>query len=354
MEKKKTNKVVVFLVFILTTAACAGFIWFKLQEVEKNKTNDDKKKSSEKISDKTKDETKKDNNTTNNETVEEIKYENYTSANIQHGTNNNGMEYVKLQIIDGNLKVTVNEKEIKVNGFTSKVKSFTYGNDCGGSGDILAITEDNKIYLFSYSFGDEDFKDQIVFKEIKTNENIVDITKRPEIGWTTCGEPYLAVVLKNKEIRALYYDGNDYKIGTFDYSIINPYNFHSFIILYNDNTISEYYGNDKYDGIVKEKIKFNNKEIIVDKFIVLNRDNSNENVYVISNNKLYKISVIFNAPDNVSSNVTLVNNNDIKSESLVVSKGINEYTNGEKTDLITFTDGKQVTISNISSVYSTK
>ena len=124
MEKKKTNKVVVFLVFILTSAACAGFIWFKLQEVEKNKTNDDKKKSSEKISDKTKDETKKDNNTTNNETVEKIKYENYTSASIQHGTNNNGMEYVKLQIIDGTLKVTVNENEIKVNGFTSKVKSF--------------------------------------------------------------------------------------------------------------------------------------------------------------------------------------------------------------------------------------
>ena len=154
MEKKKVNKVVVFLVFLLTAAACAGFIWFKLQEVEKNKTNDDKKKSSEKISDKTKDETKKDNNTTNNETVEEIKYENYTSANIKHGTNNNGMEYVKLQIIDGTLKVTVNENEIKVNGFTSKVKSFTYGNDCGGSGDILAITEDNKIYLFSYSYGD--------------------------------------------------------------------------------------------------------------------------------------------------------------------------------------------------------
>lgn len=349
MEKKKANKVVVFIVFLLTAAACAGFIWFKLQEVENNKTNDDKKKSSET----SKKDTKEDKKETT-PTEDTIKYENYTSANIQHGTNNNGMENVKLQIIDGNLKVTVNEKEIKVNGFTSKVKSFTYGNDCGGSGDILAITEDNKIYLFSYSYGDEDFKDQIVFKEIKTNENIVDITKRPEIGWTTCGEPYLAVVLKNKEIRALYYDGNDFKIGTFDYSIINPYNFHSFIILYNDNTISEYYGNDKYDGIVKEKIKFNNKEIIVDKFIVLNRDTSNENVYVISNNKLYKISVIFNAPDNVSSNVTLVNNTDIKSESLVVSKGINEYTNGEKTDIITFTDGKQVTISNISSVYSTK
>ena len=138
------------------------------------------------------------------------------------------------------------------------------------------------------------------FSKIKTNEEIIDITKHIENGWTTCGEPYFAVVLKNKEIRALYNDeDNNFKIGTFDYSIIADA-FESPIILYKDGTISEYYVNgdkftDKYNAKVNTKIKYNNKELIVDKLYYLesseNDDLLLDTMFIVSNNKLYKLVV---------------------------------------------------------------
>ena len=357
MEKKKTNKLIVFLVFILTAAACAGFIWFKLQEVEKNKSNDDKKKSSET----SKKDTKEDKKETT-PTEDTVKYTNYTELVVSEDTNGKFI----LKINNGVFEGYYGNKTLKVTGIEGKAKSFVQGIWCDGHGQILVITEDNKLFIAYYYPGTEEVDGKTVtfesleFKELKTNLEVVDITNHQETGWTTCGEPYLAIVLKNKEIRAIYSDddGND-KIGTFDYSIIKQVFFTSGsrIILYSDNTISDFYFEsgdvyNKYNAKVNEKLKYNNENIVADKIIIMANDSS-DNIYVVSNNKLYKINMVVDGPITKSINITLVNNTDIKSESLSVNKGLNSY-DIEKEDVITFTDGKQVTISNISSVYSTK
>lgn len=362
MEKKKTNKLIVFLVFILTSAACAGFIWFKLEEVEKNKTNDDKKKSSETSK---KDETKKDNNITNNETVEEIKYENYTELVVSEDTNGKFI----LKINNGVFEGYYGSKTLKVTGIEGKAKSFVQGSSCDPNMQTLVITEDNKLFISNYyagTYGGENNQtvnfDSMEFKELKTDLEVVNITKHQPIKWagSRCGDSLFAVVLKNKEIRAIYSDKNgNYNIGTFDYSIIKQvfYASGSRIILYSDNTISDHYysASDEYyeyNAKVNEKLKYNNENIVADKIIIMANDSSDD-IYVVSNNKLYKINMVVDGPITKSINITLVNNTDIKSESLSVNKGLNSY-DIEKEDVITFTDGKQVTISNISSVYSTK
>ena len=360
MEKKKTNKLIVFLVFILTTAACAGFIWFKLQEVEKNKTNDDKKKSSET----SKKDTKEDKKETT-PTEDTIKYDNYTELVVSEDTNGKFI----LKINNGVFEGYYGSKTLKVTGIEGKAKSFVQGISCDPNMQTLVITEDNRLFISNYyagTYGGENNQivnfDSMEFKELKTDLEVVNITKHQPIKWagSRCGDSLFAVVLKNKEIRAIYSDNNgNYNIGTFDYSIIKQvfYASGSRIILYNDNTISDHYysANDnyyEYNAKVNEKLKYNNENIVADKIINLTNDSS-DNIYVVSNNKLYKINMVVDGPITKSINITLVNNTDIKSESLSVNKGLNSY-DIEKEDVITFTDGKQVTISNISSVYSTK
>jgi len=360
MEKKKTNNLIVFLVFILTAAACAGFIWFKLQEVEKNKTNDDKKKSSET----SKKDTKEDKKETT-PTEDTIKYDNYTELVVSEDTNGKFI----LKINNGVFEGYYGNTKLKVSGIEGKAKSFVQGVSCDPNMQTLVITEDNKLFISNYYAGTyvgENNQtvnfDSMEFKELKTDLEVVNITKHQPIKWagSRCGDYSFAVVLKNKEIRAIYSDNNgNYNIGTFDYSIIKQvfYASGSRIILYSDNTISDHYysASDnyyEYNAKVNEKLKYNNENIVADKIINLTNDSSNS-IYVVSNNKLYKINMVVDGPITKSINITLVNNSDIKSETLEVSKGLNSY-DIEKTDTITFTDGNSITISNISSIYSVK
>ena len=144
MEKKKVNKLAVFITFILTTAACAGFIWFKLQEVEKNKTNDDKKKSSET----SKKDTKEDKKETT-PTEDTIKYDNYTELVVSEDTNGKFI----LKINNGVFEGYYGSKTLKVTGIEGKAKSFVQGISCDPNMQTLVITEDNRLFISNYYAG---------------------------------------------------------------------------------------------------------------------------------------------------------------------------------------------------------
>lgn len=348
MENKNINKgvlvvlaIIIIILLALVILLAAGTISFN-----NNVTSDNNEQTNKNISDNNKDKNK------------DKKYVNYTSYNVPlySEKRNNSNLFMKLNVVDGKLKAVIEEETIPVNGIDGQVKSFVFGSDCGSSHYLLAFTTDNKVYFSSYLY--DNFADEeghaLNFKEILNDYNIVNITKVNYAGFRTCGNHDFGVVLDNGQIRAINSSNSKIIIGNLDYSQIKyTTSYWPNIVVYNDNTISGLL-EDPYNGPIGTKISYNNKDLVLKKYISVSNTNYS---YVISKNKLYKLNWHTDEKTTaqiILDNVELVNNSKIDSESLSVSRGENEFYSDQKSDIIKFIDGTSVEITDIQYIYSVK
>ena len=335
---------------------------------------------------------KRDISNTNNDEVTENKEETTTKKYMNYTylddlPVDDMTKKLVLEVKDGNLIASIDGEELQINGLEGRIRSFIIGHTCAGRHRIVAINEDNKVFITHYysngggpSYSKFDKTVPLNFKEIKTNEEIVDITKQKYAGYTTCGEYNTAVVLKNGEIRMVY-EKNDpsqpaiepQAIGTLDYSQIKTKTRSiAHLVLYSDDTVSKGIS-DGNNGQIEEKITYENKELKVEKIIdtgVTVVDNINQfRHYIISENKLYEIIMTFvgYTSSEVNTKVSLINESSISSEKIdanpVESKVITyidcpndeNYTDyNNATDTITFEDGTTFDITGITSIYNNK
>ena len=248
-----------------------------------------------------------------------------------------------LNVVDGNLVATLEDNTLKVNGIEGKVKTFVAGNDCGGIYSVLVMTEDNQLFYASVTPSntgnrvDENF--EFEFKKLSI-ENVANITKFVYAGYRTCGAPDYAIVLTTGEImpaKSIY----DSEIGTFDYRVVKNALYP--IVIYEDNTISKPL-DDGYNGPAGEKLKYNDQELIIQRFYKITEVADTPTIvnYMISDNKLYKLTA--NISDRVitSIDIELVNEAEIANET---------FNRSEKTDVIEFADGQAFEITNVEEIY---
>lgn len=286
---------------------------------------------------------KKDNNKIPEETK---KYNNYISKELEDVAND---EKLNIKIENGNLNISSESINITSTGLDeNNIKSFTYGYGCSNEIAILVITNDNDVYIGHYYPNDPKNLKNLTFKKIETQEKIVDITTHVDTGHNTCSGSNLAVVLENGEIRSV--DLEKYTIGTIDYRdfIYRMGN----TMIYKEQTISSA---DQWDKTNKNLIKTNNINLKVKK-VYSGYDNNLNNVeYVVSdNNKLYKITTVYDNSHNIkSSSATLLSNKKVIKTS-TTKIGYNEFEGMNLAETITFEDGTTTTLKNIDSAYIIK
>lgn len=302
----------------------------------------------------------------NGATSNETKYMNYTSLDDIRLTYNQTMALKKN---DDALVITINGEEIDINGIEGKVKSFIVGNDCGGLFRIVVLTDRGVFIALTMDTNKLYNKEQaLTFSKLKSDEEIKDITKRKYAGETTCGDYDTAVVLKNGEIRLI---NTSYMLGNLDYNKVKTSV--GISTIYADNTISKLI--DGYDGPIETKTSYNNQELKISKYFSVadntHIDNPTATVYIISDNKLYKIETKPVEGNKAwwmgEQEVTLVNESEIASENMNMSAKSNDvslyyvcpydenfayYDNA--TDTITFKDGSEFKIENITEIYTNK
>lgn len=349
-NKKKGNVIIVCLTMIILALIGSATV------VLLNNNNKDTKKD-----DKTNKEPKQEENTKKEETKEK-KLLNYT----KYSDNTRGEEY---EIIDGKLTIKYKGKEINVKGIESTAKKFIVTHDFCTSTKVWVLNDEGELFLTTGSNPNE-YEE---FEKINLSNNstkISNITLLPYIqSSVSCPNDVdkVGIVLSNGVIKMLSYEdeSEQYYLGNLDYTdVALEYSSEKAknMILYEDGTISKIYYNGMKNKEIEDiskakefpkKIQYNNQNIIVNKIYDTGKG-INEIVYVVSDNKLYKLAFNDVNGNKQDVKVTLVNNTNIKSESLVMNKGYNDYEKTKKSNVITFEDGKSITISNLDSGYSFK
>lgn len=212
----------------------------------------------------------------------------------------------KLEIsIKDKLIIKINNEEINITGIDDIVDKYSYNNNLL----LLSSKENNYIAKIDISNTQE-----IQFKKI---DNKYDIDKI-----STCGND-VALQLTNNEKRTIKIE-DDIIIGEYD---CNKY-IEKIGKMYLDSNQKIY--NEK------EQIKFKNKELIIDR-IYLTEKNNEDVYYVIAYNNLYMIK------DN---EVKLIGTDLIYNKS---KQGLNNY--NDITEEIVYTDDSKSIISNIKTIY---
>lgn len=347
-KPKKNNGVVIALVIILI-ALLAGIGYYVYSSLNGNKSKGDNN-ANEVIND--------NNNVidtpTSNLTTDYVPIENeiYTKNKSQEYVNYTTYDgiyssyegkMVILNVIDGNLVATLEDNTLKVNGIEGKVKTFVAGGSCGGIYSVLVMTEDNLLFYASAipsnnrNRVDENF--EFEFQKLSI-ENVANITKYVYAGYRTCSEPDYAIVLTTGEImpaKRIY----DSEIGTFDYRIVKNELYP--IVIYEDNTISKIL-DDGYNGPAGEKLKYNDKELIIQRFYEMTAVSDTPTIvsYMISDNKLYKLTANISRMLITSIDIELINETEIANET---------FNRSEKTDVIEFADGQTFEMTNVEEIY---
>lgn len=320
------------------------------------------------------------NNQSQNETTTSIdnnpQYINYTYMD-KIFTSDNGV-YMELKVEDGKLLATIDGSTLKINNIEGKVKSFIVDHLCDGKYKTMVLTEDNNIFIESHNANQMSFSNAdgtryikrfdknsaLDFEKLNLNKEIIDITEYSNAGYGhSCGNYDFAVVTTTGEINPLYrpniksekgdYTEGNYTIGNLDYrqikAVVHP------IVIYQDNTISNLL-DDPNNGPIGNKLTYNNKELLVNKFFDIKTNDTDIKNYLISDNKLYEL--ISKRTDNYSlkyttTNISLVSSSLISTESLNTKSGLNEYAD-DTNNTITFEDGTKFEINDINRIYDNR
>ena len=297
----------------------------------------------------------------NNQNIEEQQMVNKNkNYEIEDYSDDTKKHYLELSLNNGVLKVLINNKDIKIEGLSGKILNYFYEDSYAG---LVVITDDGEYMTFIYNIlasnEEEDYISnitKITFNKIKNNTGykIVDLKEYiPSDKFTDGPSINLGAVLSNGEIRDI---GNGKEIANEDFSN-NIENIRS-LILHKDKTLH-------YTANKDKNIKYNNTDLKIDKLYFISNDGSTTTAdsyvnycYVISNNKLYKIKLVFpfindkNRDDfNTTYTITPVNDKTVQSTS-TNEKGLSEFESDNfHTETITYTDGTKETIKNIESIY---
>jgi hypothetical protein len=332
MEKDKKKNVEIVILLLIIIGLVGAIIYLNTNKNLKDNVDESDSKDTTEI--------------TNSTDTDE--YVHYTSAEIEYY--NDGAKSINLQIQDGKLVDTTNA--VSIEGINGKVKYFTYGYECEGGASILAITENNQLYV-AYAFPYSEYKKIITFEQLTTSLNVVDVTQHIYLGWHTCNSANLAVVTSNGEIYSVasnddsYYIYDDIDYSEFEYELGD-------VIIYADYTIQV----DTYSASVDElskksgrsEVKYNNQDLVIKNIYEVD----SELYYILaSDNKLYKLEV--NVVDDKPKSFSLsLASEKIVSNTLLTNKGYSYDSDGKLTEIITFEDGTTKTLNDISQLYITK
>ncbi|MBE6159743.1 MAG: hypothetical protein E7157_01700 [Lactobacillales bacterium] len=344
MEEKK-NKLIVFLIGIIILLV--GVIIF----VVLNKQEEPKKEQKE--------ETKIEE--TEDKVTETREYYNFQKSEIDfslvYQTKETKYENATFYIENKNLKAKSKNTQFNITGLTGNIKSFTYNELCGET-PILAINENNEVFYTIIDEEDKNFeKGKIVFNKLDTKEKIINITFHVDTTFSEgCGPSNLAVVLENGEIRSFDYDeSKKVTIGKKDYSIYLE-SLNGNILIFKDGTIQEIF--------LKETIKYKNKDFKADKIYLVKDEPIDDeskyleleyykvHYYIISNDKLYKLTLDYSTEE-IKYNVVLVSDKKV-TKTTTTNKGLTEDENYDPIkETITFEDNTTKVI-NADSIYVIK
>ncbi len=255
---------------------------------------------------------------TSTELKSELKFEQDTQEGI-------GM---KVAIKNGRLVETSN-RGLSFHGINGKVKYFTYDVDCQGGIGFLVLTEDKRLYAASYDYSGKRgiSSKNIVFKEVKTNEQIEDITEYVE---ASCSAINIGVVLENGKIYAVtgFFD-EDYQLGNIDYSIYKGKFFHLYI--YEDDTIALHENE-------KDKIKYEDKKLLAQKIYINYGNGTMVDYYLLDKeNKFYKIDVTYLAWNGYNGHTY------VEAVSLMKESTVSSIEENQDNIKVTFKDGTMQT-----------
>lgn len=272
----------------------------------------------------------------------------------------NGKLLAKLENIQSNTSPVFNK--IEINGLEENIKSVVYESQgCGNDGAIIVVAINEKNELFYSDVSGINKEENITFKKINLNEKIKDIDMTEfSIGFSTCGERHLFVVFDDgKEYPLIYNEQDD------NFSIDKDVDISTFktvipqlLVVYNDDTIGKWDSYGKYADDYKNKIQYKGENVVISKFY--NRyssyDSSDNNKYIVSNNKLYELNVTYSDGIEIDKiELKLVNDSNIKSESTNTSKNDLYYffPFEEDNDItVTFENGDSFIITNVLEVYN--
>lgn len=287
-----------------------------------------------------------------------VSVKNLTKASFSVYDSNDNYSKLKkldLEIVDGKLEAYLNYEKIEVNGIEGKVKVFLYqlmGCSSKNDMDVVVLNDKNELFVADVNHYDQD--NYITFKKQSLDKEIVNITKLDfNYEFLTCGTNYIAVVTKDNKIYPYRYDHQNSKFSIYDLDVTEfKKNIMNSFILYKDNTIGIFDASGKYENKFKDKIKYNGKELIVQKYIAVNNNETqsmNEEAvsYVISDNKLYKLDIKNDMVQVLDVKVSLISEKRIIDESLNVVGEQNYYLNSID-NKVTFEDYSTYDIKNIS------
>ena len=300
----------------------------------------------------TNDENKNCNESENNKNItkEKREYSNLQNVRINidsKSDSNLESSLLYLQILNGKLLAKLENIQSNTSPVFNKIEIN------------VAINEKNELFYSDVSGINKE--ENITFKKINLNEKIKDIDMTEfSIGFSTCGERHLFVVFDDgKEYPLIYNEQDD------NFSIDKDVDISTFktvipqlLVVYNDDTIGKWDSYGKYADDYKNKIQYKGENVVISKFY--NRyssyDSSDNNKYIVSNNKLYELNVTYSDGIEIDKiELKLVNDSNIKSESTNTSKNDLYYffPFEEDNDItVTFENGDSFIITNVLEVYN--
>lgn len=342
MEKKNNGLVIMLVIIIL---GLGGYI---LYDKDVLGLKGEKKESNTAVTD---------NSIKNVE--DKSSYNNLTKTSLDVYDSSDNYEKVKkldLEIVNGELQAKLNYEKIEVKSIDGKVKSFLYQlAGCSFEDEINVIVLNDKNELFVADVNHYNQDNYLTFKKQNLNKEIVDITKLDyNYLFLTCGTNNVAVVTKDNKIYPYKYDfqNKTYSIEDLDITNFRKSISNSFII-YDDNTMSIFDVDGKYGDKYKEKVKYNGKELKIDKYYtVKNTDSSSLEeagiAYIISDNKLYKLDLKYDMIKLEDVKISQISDKRIISESLSVED--EEYFINDIDNKITFEDYSTYELKNVTYV----
>ena len=203
------NKNIWMIVLVILVIGLAGTLTYVLI------SNNSKEKSSNETTKNTINESTEDQK--NNKEDDVTVYINYTSENMPFFKDDIEAT-LKLELVNKELKGTVDGKSVEVIGLDKNIKSFTYSSDGTDATHmyILVLNENNEVFVSSIT--GEGFE-SLEFEKINTNEKIKDITVTESSNIENYIGLPISVVLENNEIRSIIEDDDyNFLIGKINYS----------------------------------------------------------------------------------------------------------------------------------------